>query len=382
MRSSASDAQPSGLCPLGMMTIERETLLPFLAQLNLLARCHWNDHLKESRRRMLSNPTQQQQPTINPFLRNNNNNRTPTHERVTKTSRITEMNSVPNQHQQQQDETNNINNPYNETPSTEPFNIDPDLVRVLAKNQAIIARSPPRFILFPSSSDHSTKQQQEEEEERSLIHIISRTQLDRLGRLADSEQLYFNEFSRIIKLKYDSSCLYLQQRLNFPLHLENKLNKDGGRGQPAFFCADGRLQDRRDYRVIRNEWPYAIPRDYQHIVVWSRLPLLDPSQARTSAELKQAHHQGLSGFENLSPELVDRLTQAGLNPDLKLTPFPAHHPGVRGERAGLDAQIRAFIRTRWPHSRGFIDLLWFLNPVHLQSCPQLPHFHVFVKKTT
>ncbi|KAA1063688.1 hypothetical protein PGTUg99_000514 [Puccinia graminis f. sp. tritici] len=96
---------------------------------------------------MLSNPTQQH-PTINPFLKTQRTiTRTPTHERVAKTSRITEMNSAPNhqQQQQQQDETNNINNPYNETPSTEPFNIDPDLFRVLAKNQAIIALIIPGF---------------------------------------------------------------------------------------------------------------------------------------------------------------------------------------------------------------------------------------------
>lgn len=299
-----------------------------------------------------------------PFLKNYSNsqliiniNGTAPHDHTTRTM-ISSLSA------ERHDTSNNL---YNETPSSEPFNVDPDLVRVLNKNQEIIKRSQPRFTLDGKGEDG-------ELESSSLIDIIGRTRLERLGRFPESERLYFNEFSRIIKLKYSSSCLYLKQRLNFPTHHSDS--------QPAYFVASGSLKEGLDYRVIRNEWPYAIPRDYQHMVVWSRLPLLDPSQARTPGELEQARQEGLSGFENLTVELVEQLDRAGLNPNQRFKPF--HHlqdlpPDPRFQPA-LDAHIRAFVRTRWPPSQGFFNLMWFLNPIHLQSCPLLPHFHVFVKK--
>lgn len=261
-------------------------------------------------------------------------------------------------------------NAYNETPSAEPFNVDPDLLRVLSKNQEIIKRSAPRFTLSGGG-----RKRKEEEEDDSLLSIIGHTRLERLGRLPESERLYFTEFSRIVRLKYSDSCLYLSRRLNFPSEPDLPLDHQ----RPAYFVASDLLTDRTDYRVIRNEWPYAIPRDYQHMVVWSRLPLLDPSQARTPSELDDARQVGLSGFENLTPEFVDQLDWAGVNADQRFKPFDPDlandpHP------PGLDAHIRAFIRARWPRDQGFVNLMWFLNPTHLQSCPQLPHFHVFVKK--
>ncbi|OAV98443.1 hypothetical protein PTTG_05530 [Puccinia triticina 1-1 BBBD Race 1] len=301
-------------------------------------------------------------PQSRPFPQEYNSqlmiNRTPAHEQSATTTRR-EMNSdyeelaVP------------TINPYNETPSREPFNIDPDLVRILTKNQAIIERSAPRFVISsirPGDID------------RSLIHIIALTRLDRLGRLHESESLYFHDFSRIVKHKYGSSCRYLKTRLNFH---PNPVT--GGPNDIQFFCADGSLRDWLDYRVTKNEWPYAIPHEYQHMVVWSRLPLLDPSQARTATELSDAHEVGLSGFENLSPEFVALLDIAGLNTHNRFTSSPENPPPpASGGR--LDTQIRRFVAARWPREQGFVDSMWFLNPVHLQSCPQLPHFHVFVKK--
>ncbi|KAH9457420.1 hypothetical protein Pst134EA_021296 [Puccinia striiformis f. sp. tritici] len=272
-------------------------------------------------------------------------------------------------HQSKTTTTREMINVYNETASQEPFNIDPDLVRILNKNQEIIQRSQPRFVLKKPPSSSTVK----EDDSLSLIEIIYRTRLDKLGRLTESENLYFNEFSRLIKLKYTSSCLYLKQRLNFRSF--STIN------QPDYFSANDdehKLQDGLDYRVTRNEWPYAIPKDYQHIVVWSRLPLLDPSQARTPEDMDTALKTGLSGFENLTPPMIELLNQSGFSDNPSSSPLSSTRH--EEEDQGLDSQIRLFIRNRWPFEHGFVDLMWFLNPVHLQSCPQLPHFHVFVKK--
>jgi len=108
-----------------------------------------------------------------PFLKNYSNsqliiniNGTAPHDHTTRTM-ISSLSA------ERHDTSNNL---YNETPSSEPFNVDPDLVRVLNKNQEIIKRSQPRFTLDGKGEDG-------ELESSSLIDIIGRTRLERLAKI-------------------------------------------------------------------------------------------------------------------------------------------------------------------------------------------------------
>ncbi|EGG12598.1 uncharacterized protein MELLADRAFT_70387 [Melampsora larici-populina 98AG31] len=128
-----------------------------------------------------------------------------------------------------------------------------------------------------------------------------------------------------------------------------------------------------DYKVIKNEWPYAIDHGYQHMIVWSRLKLLNPGLSKSPTQWHLALEQGLSGFVNLSEGMKRRLHSFNLLNKLKSSDSDDnldHHSNP------LAIEMIKFIKNRW---FGYEDLMWFLNPVQLQSCPDLPHFHVFVK---
>ncbi|KAI8447695.1 hypothetical protein BY996DRAFT_4533330, partial [Phakopsora pachyrhizi] len=101
----------------------------------------------------------------------------------------------------------------------------------------------------------------------------------------------------------------------------------------------------------------------RHLVVWSRLPLLNPSLCNSRTEMNLALDRGLSGFINLSRDLR-----------LKLEYFKLSFKEQKMMKKGCE--IVKFIKNQWRIEEGYVDLMWILNPIQLQSCPTLPHFHV------
>ena len=95
---------------------------------------------------------------------------------------------------------------------------------------------------------------------------------------------------------------------------------------------------RDDYRILRNDWPYAVPSDVCHLVVWLKTP-----------------------FESTRP-------------DGHLTPASR-------------AQIQAFVERQFVEPMkdiygdecGNESVLWFKNWSALQSVGALEHFHCLVK---
>lgn len=294
-----------------------------------------------------------------------------------------------------------------ETPSAEPFNADPELVEILNKNQTIIDTHSPLFILHPTISDDNGTNAQSN---ISLLHIITFTHLYKFRRFPESEKLYSSEFSKKVKEKYGSSLVYLKARLGFCTlgedHVSNlRFDRLGCRIE--YFGADEGLVDGLDYKVIKNEWPYAIENGYQfvflpclkafaclcsksddlfifsssspselcrHLIVWSRLKLLNPALSPSTYHWRLATGEGLSGFVNLSNPMKDRLKSFNLLNKLNEEVQVEDVQSIR-----LDREIVKFVKNRWKLEEGYSDLIWFLNPVQLQSCPGLPHFHVFVK---
>ncbi|KAG0146779.1 hypothetical protein CROQUDRAFT_43892 [Cronartium quercuum f. sp. fusiforme G11] len=251
-----------------------------------------------------------------------------------------------------------------ETPSHEPFNIDPDLVNILQKNQNIINKNPPLFVISPNLSNQNGTNVQTS---ISIIHIITFTQLYKFRRFKESESLYSLEFSKKVKEKYGNSITYLKSRLGFnqlPFNHPKNLRFDCNGNPIHYFTSDDGLIDGLDYKVIKNEWPYAIDHNYQHLIVWSRLKLLNPNLSISSNEYNLATEQGLSGFINLSKPFKQILKSFNL------------FSKINENQIGIGKEMSNFVKKRW---NGYQDLIWFLNPIQLQSCPDLPHFHVFVK---
>ncbi|KAI8457220.1 hypothetical protein BY996DRAFT_4578646, partial [Phakopsora pachyrhizi] len=107
----------------------------------------------------------------------------------------------------------------------------------------------------------------------------------------------------------------------------------------------------------------------RHLVVWSRLPLLNPNLCNSRTEMNLALDRGLSGFINLSRDLRSKLEY-----------FKLSFKEQKMMRNGCE--IVKFIKNQCRIEEGYVDLMWILNPIQLQSCPTLPHFHVLALEPT
>ncbi|EJT99700.1 hypothetical protein DACRYDRAFT_117884 [Dacryopinax primogenitus] len=106
------------------------------------------------------------------------------------------------------------------------------------------------------------------------------------------------------------------------------------------------------YRVVPNDWPYSVPTDVVHYVVWSAVPLIGPGDLTDDVERK-----GMWGF----------------------TGGAEHREGE--DRQGFGGRsgegITAFVKREWPEVEW--ETVWFMNPPKLQTVRGLVHFHVFVR---
>lgn len=110
--------------------------------------------------------------------------------------------------------------------------------------------------------------------------------------------------------------------------------------------------------MILNDWPYSVPHDVSHYVVWSRLPLVHPSLVPPQIE-GRVFNDGLWDF---------------VGSDLKLK-----YDGPDAPLLKLAArEMNNFVRNLWPEADW--ESAWFLNPTRLQSIPGLAHFHVFARR--
>ncbi|KAH8102124.1 hypothetical protein BXZ70DRAFT_54685 [Cristinia sonorae] len=135
--------------------------------------------------------------------------------------------------------------------------------------------------------------------------------------------------------------------------------------------------------IIMADWPYLVPIDIEHSLIWTKLPIIPP---------------------NIHQSIVPRVSQDGLwgftgNPDPPPSPssLPACLPAlaewgvtmndiVRSER-GTDAEeelvrqagreVDLFVRKRWNEREW--ETAWFVRPPRLQSVPGLAHIHVFAR---
>ncbi|KAJ1302175.1 hypothetical protein OPQ81_001003 [Rhizoctonia solani] len=113
-------------------------------------------------------------------------------------------------------------------------------------------------------------------------------------------------------------------------------------------------------KVLPNDWPYSVPSEIRHYVVWSRLPITHPGivPAQIWDRIVQDGLWGFSGStykpKGSGDQLIDQLVrQAG-------------------------TEVRTYVENKWPATD--YEVAWFVNPPRLQSIPGLAHLHVFARK--
>ncbi|KAF2131510.1 hypothetical protein P153DRAFT_383610 [Dothidotthia symphoricarpi CBS 119687] len=160
-----------------------------------------------------------------------------------------------------------------------------------------------------------------------LHTLISSGQLDKLKRWPSALKAYL-AWTAHVKEKYGSATAYLlQQRLLWqPLEdVDGELKFE--------ICDQTPFADDRDYKVLRNDWPYALEPGVQHIVVW----------------LKGRLSVGENGaLDEEGRKLVDRF---------------------------VDEKFRLSLGEEREGSR----VIWFKNTTNLQSVRSLEHVHVLVR---
>lgn len=182
-----------------------------------------------------------------------------------------------------------------------------------------------------------------------LIRIVKDCDLSAFNRVPLLEDIYSSLFLPAVKREYGSTEAFLYKRLGWSPEDVHEARKTG---RP--FTRD---IESSYHRVVRNDWPYGVPREYEHWLVWTLLPLVDWSKAAPFVS-----ERGISG--RVCPHSQDASTtiNAEDNPSEPVC-----------------EEIVAFVKQQWPDAS---EIFWIVNPVALQTVPGLAHAHVFVRRYT
>lgn len=166
---------------------------------------------------------------------------------------------------------------------------------------------------------------------------------------------------------------------------------------PTTFFSDVVAKDATLVKVVPNDWPYAMPAECGHMVVWCKRQILDkvlfedkdtpfpegPIREAVFAAINFDGIRGLSGnqrripslgfktreFLRQSPEAMAWL-QSTSKGDLK----EEEEVALLAERAQSWAgrYIDAYVKKQWPEEKW--ETAYFCNPPHLRTVPGLSHF--------
>ncbi|KAF9243733.1 hypothetical protein BU15DRAFT_71859 [Melanogaster broomeanus] len=139
--------------------------------------------------------------------------------------------------------------------------------------------------------------------------------------------------------------------------------------------------------IMQNSWPYSVPTEIEHTLIWSRVPVFHTSIIPASIDAR-IQQDGLCGFTG-STSTVDSLpslesslptlAEWGITMDrIKCSPKLSDEEEVMVHNAGKE--VREFVKRRWRESQW--ETGWFVNPPRLQSVRGLAHIHVFARKKT
>ena len=181
--------------------------------------------------------------------------------------------------------------------------------------------------------------------------LVAQNRLEDFKR-APSELRRYLRWSESIKARYGSVTDYVvRERLHWTPLPSRDTDTDGAEVEtddreavsvhrpPRFAYENATLfADERDYRVLRNDWPYALEDGVEHLVVWLKTPVA------------------------VNEETGDVTEEA---------------------RRTIDAFVKVKFRARldavYGAGEGEARVVWFKNWVALQSVRGVDHVHVLVR---
>ncbi|GAC96244.1 cytoplasm protein [Pseudozyma hubeiensis SY62] len=220
-----------------------------------------------------------------------------------------------------------------------------------------------------------------------LLRIVSSGNLQHLSRHPDSLREYF-AWMDSIKSTYGSvTSFLLSERFTATKLLEKASPTTKSQVVGESRCFRSNFVPGVDCQILLNDWPYSIPHDAHHYVVWSCCPILhrdlvfeqdvDEETARLAWGI--VSKRGLCGTLTPTaglqiPTIKDHSTHL---PDL-LPSFPEKEERLQQTLQTACSNLVTFIEAHWDTST--YEVAFFANPPSLQSVPSLAHFHVLVKK--
>ncbi|KAK2465383.1 hypothetical protein APHAL10511_002737 [Amanita phalloides] len=227
-----------------------------------------------------------------------------------------------------------------------------------------------------------------------------------LGLLKRDKKLQarYREYNQTIKAKYGSISNYLifyrlqwgkPDTLSFmsPHYIPNPKSHEPGDplkseppplppDAPKYFTAN---ISQEFISIIYNDWPYSVPREVEHSLIWSRVPFFHSDVVPERIRERVAFY-GLWGFTGIVepplppsdlPFCMEALSEWGLTLDkLKIPPKCTSEEEILLEELGKEVNL--FIKRKWSEEEW--ETAWFVNPPRLQSVPELSHIHVFARR--
>ncbi|EIW74721.1 hypothetical protein CONPUDRAFT_113308 [Coniophora puteana RWD-64-598 SS2] len=138
--------------------------------------------------------------------------------------------------------------------------------------------------------------------------------------------------------------------------------------------------------IIINDWPYSVPPEVEHALIWTRLPFLeqrieddDGLWGLTGTDAPRAADGGRLQLSDLD-DCLEILKEWGVKREaVKDWSRPSSRTPEEQEMLDQAAEeVGGFVKRLWP-ADGW-ETAWFVNPPRLQSVPGLAHAHVFARR--
>lgn len=151
---------------------------------------------------------------------------------------------------------------------------------------------------------------------------------------------------------------------------------------PKYFTSDISPQF---LSIIQNDWPYSIPLDVEHTIIWTRAPVIHEDLI-PAAIFDRVEHDGLWGFTGLlslppSPLALPSSLPVFSESDIPRDKVNRSDVSLAGQKKIIPRaakEVQGFVKRRWNEQQW--ETAWFVNPLRLQSVPGISHIHVFARR--
>lgn len=203
-----------------------------------------------------------------------------------------------------------------------------------------------------------------------LVQVIAINGLHILGRHLHEEERYA-AWAKEIRCRPEYKGSIEQFVLKEKLHWTEQEVEDGMSGKLGIFRSN---LGANLVKVAKNDWPYSIPQNVEHWVVWVRVPLvkflrppadepLETLDNKTSKERNRIIQQDLK--DGLSGGVAGLRVQNGTKNAAAWQQLSNTREIQSDEVRQLAAEIHNYVVQHWPENK--FETLYFLNPPRLQS---------------